>query len=566
MRTRRWHANAVVDFRSTTTLWSILVLLAPAAAFVRALLAGWEPEGDDATIVLRARETLFGQVPLQGMRSTAGGPDPALANHHLGPMELHLLLPGSIIGSGWAVALTCTVIAGTCAIASLRWAHRFGGDPAVVVFGAGLIVVEWSVGATGLFRPFNPYVGLIPIFLALVLLTAHLFKCSGVWWPLILTTGLIAQANLAYAPIGLGLLGCSLLISIGRFFQGRPLKQARHDLSWSARRLIRSVQRMQILRRGVPREFPRARAMITTATALVVWAPVLAEPLRHSPGNITQLAKAATTDSDSQGLLWALSRLGLAAPVPSGFRPLGPDLVYAPSALGQGVAVILVLALAVAALPWKIVNHRGVAMLPARAALIGLTLTVATFGTLPTQGLANHYLASILPVAVFAWCAIAWRGFLARPRLRRRFRERRTVQYAGFGAVAAVLLLFVAAPPDFTGPRLGGQASDLLLARTADLPRGSSVQISGTGFLANLSTTPAVALALERSGLRAHYLTPWPYTEDAERLSRSSTPADALEIHLVGNDAADRSAPPDTEFVGTIREGRDYQIDIYASK
>lgn len=71
---RTWHlwltSRGLSDHVTHRQLWMVLVLLAPLGAFIRAVLARWTPEGDDATIVLRFRELLHGEFPLQGMRST----------------------------------------------------------------------------------------------------------------------------------------------------------------------------------------------------------------------------------------------------------------------------------------------------------------------------------------------------------------------------------------------------------------------------------------------------------------------------------------------------------------
>lgn len=561
---RRWRGVPAVDYASTRSIWALLVLIAPAAAWLRAVRANWEPEGDDATIVLRAREVAKGEFPLQGMRSTAGGGDPSLANHHLGPLELHLLMPGSLIGSGWVIALTCVAIVAVCSVSVVFWAHRIGGDPAVVIFGFGLLIVQCAVGPEAMFRPFNPYVGLVPIYFALVLLAAHLLRCGGTGWPLILTTGLIAQANLAFAPIGLGIAGFCVIVSLARVLRGHPGPRAwwarrrrlpqRHRTGRS--RLARALQSGSVTR-------PHLGLLLTACVAVAVWAPVLVEPLRHSPGNIIQLAKTASADTPSQGLSWALSRLGLAAPVPGGFRPLGPNLVYEPSALAQLIGWLLLVALLIAALPKGVGRRRLVATLPARAGLVGLVLVVATLVALPTEGLANHYLAGIIPVTAFAWTAVVWRLALQLRGIRRRFLERMSLAVGAYGAAAAAVLLLVAPAPDFTGPHLGAQASQIVASRTSHLAPGTHVEVSGTGFLANLSTAPAVALQLERSGLVAHYLNPWPFSEDAQRLAKQFAPQGTLQVHLVGSDASERNAPPGSTLIGTVRQGPDEFIDVY---
>lgn len=540
-------------------IWVALVTLAPIAAFIRAMNAGWEPEGDDATIVLRSREVLHGEIPLQGMRSTAGGGGADAANHHLGPLELHILMPASIVGTGWAIALTCVAVAAVCSVAVVYWAHRIGGDPSVVVFGSGVLIVQWAIGPEAMFRPFNPYFGLLPIYLALVLLAAHFARLPMVGWPLVLTTGVVAQANLAYAPIGVGIAAVALVVCAWRVFRENRLYPRR--FRWrriSARKLWRFVSW-----RSLRRPRPCARS-VGVVSAVVVWGPVLAEPLRYDPGNLKQLFKAALSDEPSQGVGSALARLGMFVPLPGGFRTLGPDLVYEPAQGASTLGWLVVLAVLVAALvPWGSVRRRKIAMIPARAALVGMASTILTLAALPIDGLANHYFASVIPVVIFTWAATCWRATLHVGHLRRRFTRTTTLRTAVPAVCLALVLSFVATPASFVAANLGRGASALVSAAASDLPPNTHFDIAGRGFLASLSTAPAVALTLERSGFKSHYLYPWPSSEDAARLARAKAPPDSIKVVIVGSDASDRTPPPGASKLGTVRLNANEYCDVY---
>lgn len=542
---RRW--SGAPDRRSVgaRTVWMALLLVAPAMALVRALRTGWQPEGDDATIVLRAREVFHGELPLQGMRSTAGGGDPSLANHHLGALELHLLMPASWWGSGWAVALTCVLVAAVCSLAVAHWAHRIGGDPGLIVFGSGMLVLQWAIGPAAMFRPFNPYIGLLPVYLALLLLTARLRRLPGVGWPLILTTGLIAQSNLAFAPIGLGIAAWCLGLTVTRLVREHPGP---------------GVWRRHL--RARPRRVPRA-VLVTAGVALLVWGPVVVEPLRHDPGNLGQLLKALLADTPSQGPAWALSRLGLMAPVPGGFRTLGLTLVYGTTAFAQGAGWVLLVALAIGALPVGLARRRPIAAVPTRAAVIGMGLTLTTLMLLPRDGLANHYLAAVIPTAIFSWAAVTWWALLHWSEVRRRLPGWQSLRIAASASVVAAVLALVAPMTDATGPDLGRRASHLVTSSTSDLPAGSHVEIYGSGFLAAMSTAPAVALGLEREDLRAHYLHPWPTSEDAGRLARPTAPSGSTQVYLIGGDVEDRTPPTGAQQIGTVRDGPEQFVDVY---
>lgn len=541
-------------------VWAVLVTVAPIAAFVRAMNAGWQPEGDDATIVLRSREILHGEFPLQGMRSTAGGGAAGAANHHLGPLELHILMPASIVGSGWAIALTCVVVAAVCSVAAVHWAHRIGGDPSVVVFGSGVLIVQWAIGPEAMFRPFNPYFGLLPIYLALMLLAAHLAKLPMTGWPLVLTTGLVAQANLAYAPIGVGIAAIALVVCAWRIFceyrVQRPPQRYRWRTTWL--KLRRTVSWRKLRQH-------RSRAWVLgVVSAGVVWGPVLVEPLRYDPGNLKQLFNAALSDEPSQGLRSALERLGMFVPIPGGFRTLGPDLVYEPAQGATTLGWLVVLGVLIAAVvPWGPVRRRQVAMIPARAALVGIALTMLTLAALPTTGLANHYFASVIPVVVFTWGAVCWRVALHVGHLRRRFTRMATIRTVVPAGCLAFVLLFMTAPPNFVAANIGREASALVSAATSDLPPNTHFDISGRGFLASLSTAPAVGLALELRGFQSHYLYPWPVPEDAARLAKAKAPPGSVQVVIVGNEASDRTPPRGASKLGTVRPNTDEHYDVY---
>lgn len=556
-------------------LWMALTLLAPLGALIRAVRATWAPEGDDATIVLRSREVLHGEFPLQGMRSTAGGGEAALANHHLGPLELYVLMPASILGSGWAVAVTCVLVAAVCSVAAVHWAHRIGGDPAVVVFGSGVLVLQAALGPEALFRPFNPYFGLLPIYFALVLLVAHLAGRSGMEWPLVLTTAIIAQANLAYAPIGIGIACVALAVTGYRELLGRRLslrwcfsrlKSLRRNSRRRPRRTSRRSARrhpLRTLRRAIGSRHPSRGATLTLVFAVLVWAPVLVEPFRHDPGNLEQLLRAARSGDATQGLGSALRRLGLFAPTPGGFRSLGPDLVYLPTMTSLVLGALVIAALVASALPWGPARGQRLAVIPARAALCGAGLLVLTLASLPVEGLANHYLASVIPIVVFSWAALAWRVVLLLPQLSPRIPRLAIVRIAVPATAVAVFLTVGAKPPSFVGSDLGRGASDMVLEASTTIPRGSHVDVGGRGFLATLSTAPAVALQLERAGFQAHYLFAWPMSEDAERLVKAKAPASSVQVHLIGSDAPDRTPPAGARSLGTVTVSEKDSVAVY---
>ncbi|UUZ43635.1 hypothetical protein LP422_11880 [Janibacter limosus] len=485
-------------------------------AFVRAVLAGWTPEGDDATIVLRSRELLHGQFPLQGMRSTAGGSDAALANHHPGPLELHILMPASIIGSGWVIALTCVAVAAVCSVATVHWAHRIGGDPAVVVFGAGLLVVQAALGPEALFRPFNPYFGLLPIYRRSSSPAACVAGLPGTGWPLVVTTAVVAQANLAYAPIGLGIAAAALAVAGWRALRERRPARSTLDASPGP---VPPVARSHVGPGSVPGSCGHRSSSSPCATTRAISCSWPRLPAPVSPPKASREPPA---------------RVGLFAPAPGGFRPIGLDLVYEPSWTIRVLGGLVPGLLAGSAVRWGAARRRRVATVPARVALLGAALLLVTVARLPVDGLASHYPASVIPIVVFARAAIARRAALHVRQLPRAFDRPVVMRLVPPAAALSLLLAVLAHPVSTVGSDPGRGASTLVLEASSEFRPGSSVTVSGRGYPASLSTTPAVALQLERAGFTTHYLYAWPTSEDAERFATVRAPADTVRVHLIG--------------------------------
>ena len=435
-------------------------------------------------------------------------------------------------------------MAAVCSVATVHWAHRIGGDPAVVVFGAGLLVVQAALGPEALFRPFNPYFGLLPIYLALVLLAACVAGLPGTGWPLVVTTAVVAQANLAYAPIGLGIAAAALAVAGWRALRERRPARSTLDRSWDRFR-------------------PSPAVTWALVCAGLVWAPVLLEPLRHDPGNLVQLAKAARSGVATQGLEGALARVGLFAPAPGGFRPIGLDLVYEPSWTSQVLGVLVLGLLGGSAVRWGAARRRRVATVPARVALLGAALLLVTVARLPVDGLASHYLASVIPVVVFAWAAIVWRAVMHVRQLPRAFDRMVVTRLVPPAAALSLLLAVLAHPVSTVGSDLGRGASTLVLEASSEFRPGSSVTVSGRGYLASLSTTPAVALQLERAGFTTHYLYAWPTSEDAERFATVRAPADTVRVHLIGSDTPDRTPPAGFRPLGTVGLSARDSVAVY---
>ena len=526
----------------------LAVLVAPVAAAVQAIAHGWQPTGDDATVALRTAGILDGHLPVTGMRSTSGDSgDQSLATHHLGPLQFYLLaLPLALTGgSATGLAIGGALVAATASVLSVVWARRLGGALGVTVFATGVLLTQWAIGAEGMFRPFNPYAPLLPTFLALLLLWALAQDDRRALPPFVVAVSLIGQSNLAFLPLALALTA----LAAGLLLWPR-LTRARRGL------------------RRRPRRRPGDRTAHRWALGLgvLVWLPSVVELVVHQPNNLSQLVRWATSGTgDPIGLAAGIGHLDLIAPGPGGFRRNSPDLLVDGGGFATVLGIGILVLLAVIATGYRVPQGRASSAWPARVALVANLGMLATASRLPEWPLAPYWVVTWLPVAAFTWCALAWRGLAylesATPRL-----PLRTARPLGaglvVGGVAASVLALNPVWAEYTS------ITRVATATADDLGPGEGrhVQINGLGFVPTLSASPAVAWQAHRQGWQPHYLTPWPFAEDAEHLWAGTAP-EGTDVVLLTDTAEPELAddlPAGARQVATIAlEHRAGTISVY---
>ena len=521
----------------------LAVLVAPVLAVVQALAHGWQPNGDDATIALRTADILDGHLPVTGMRSTSGdGVDPSLSTHHLGPLQFYLLaLPLALTGGSAAgLVLGGALIAATASVLSVVWARRLGGALAVTVFTTGVLLTQWAIGSEALYRPFNPYAPLLPVYLALVLLWALARGDRRALPPFVVAVSLTAQSNLAFLPLAALLaLAAAALLLWPRITRGRRPRRVRaHTVShrWAV------------------------------GLGVLVWLPSLVELVVHHPNNLGQLIRWATSGTGTPiGVVDGAAHLSLIAPVPGGFRRYTEDLLVDGSGLAAAVGVAMLILLVAISTGYKVPRGRASSVWPARVALVANVGMLATAARLPEWPLAPYWVITWLPVAAFTWAALAWRGLAyladATPHLPARI----ALPLGGALVVGSMVSVPLAHQPDWT------QTDSMTrVARLAgdDLGPGEdrAVQINGLGFVPTLGAAPAIAWQAHRQGWEPHYLRAWPFPEDAEHLWGGSAPADATRLYVVDSTQPDLHSglPPSAQQVGTVEmQHREGELGVY---
>lgn len=498
----------------------VAALLAPLIAGVTAIAHGWAPSGDDATVALRSAGILDGHLPLTGMRSTAGdGVDVSLSTHHLGPLQFYLLaLPLALTGGSSAgIAIGGALIAAVASVLTVVWARRLGGALGVAVFTGGLLLAQWAIGPEALFRPLNPYAPLLPTYLSLLLLWALARGDHRALPPFVVAVSVLAQGNLAFLPLA----GVLTLAAVALAVWPPP------DMPGPADRRRR---RRRAPRIGAAHRLSRRWAI---GLGVLVWLPSLLELFVHQPNNVSQFLRWATSGSgDSIGVVAGLSHLSLLAPIPGGFRRYSPDLLTSGNAVSTMVGIVVLLLLVAISTGWRVPRGRASSAWPARVALVANVGMIATASRLPEWPAAPYWVITWLPVAAFTWAALAWRGLAylesATPRL-----PARTAMPLACGLVVGGLAASaLSSQPDWSESR-----SMSAIARTtvSELGpgEGRAVKITGFGFIPTLGAAPGIAWEAHLAGWEPHYLTTWPFEEDAEYLWAGSAPEGAGELTIV---------------------------------
>ena len=521
---RRWDATDLF-----VALAVLAVLIGPLVAVLRAIGNDWAPHGDDATVALRVADVLDGRFPVTGMRSTSGdGVDENLSTHHLGPIQFYLLaIPLLLTGGASAgIAIGGALIAAIASVLSVVWARRLGGGLGVAVFTAGLLLAQWAIGPEAMFRPLNPYAPLLPTYLSMLLLWALARGDHRALPPFVIAVSLIAQGNLAFAPLAAALTFGALSLEIIPRLQRRPQHQP-------FARLRRPRHRGRLLQHTAHEAAQIRSGRWALGVGVLAWLPSIVEIFVHDPNNVQQLVRWATSGTgDSIGLAAGLEQLRLFAPVAGGgFRAYTEDLLTEGSTLGTVVGALVLLLLVAISTGWRVPQGRASSVWPARVALLANLGMIGTVSRLPEFPAAPYWVITWLPVAAFTWAALAWRGLAYLEKASPHLAPRIAIPVAGGLVVGGVGAALLAPSPSWAETR---SMNTLARETVADLGEGDGrhVQIVGLGFQPTLGAAPGLAWEAKRAGWNPHYLTKWPFDEDARHLWGETAPegADALYI------------------------------------
>jgi hypothetical protein len=435
--------------------WTPLVVVAPIlVATVLALHEGWTPTSDQAGQVSRIADVGTGHTPLVGPYSREGW-------SHPGPLVFWVTAPGYRLLGPAGIMATIGLVNAVSAAAAVALARRAGGAALAVAVTGVLLAAEASIEAPGLVDVWNPYVGTIPLLVALLGLLAVAFGADGALPVVVVAASWALQSHLGPVLVVLAATAATAAILAAR--RHRP----------SARWLASAV--------GV---------------GLLLWSGPIVDQLTADEGNLSAMVDYLRSPQELQDTSIALDvaadHLGV---VPAW---AGGDVA---SSLGGGPAgwtlAVPVVGLILAGLGARRLGHRrlGATVLVALVALVAAIGASTRIDFLQAAYLYRWTWA----VGVLTWAVIAtaaWRVVAGTARARS---TRRVAP-----AVALVVVLIgvlvtasVVADPDAVPLEGSSEAAADLLDQISDglPPQGRyTVAVAGDQDLGAVATGVGVAL------------------------------------------------------------------------
>ena len=488
-------------------------------ATVKAVHDGWVPGADQAIIATRAYDVFTSHAPLFGQYSLAGEVTGRIT-HSLGPMLFWLLALPARFGGPASMTWTMGALNTLAIVGVVVLARRRGGT--VLMFAAALAVALMcqSLAAETFHDVWNPSAGLFP-FTLLIFLCWSLACGEYRLLPLtVLVASFVAQAHLMYLPpatgllaVGVGGLVVGLAAGRRRAPDGRPAPGRRTLLVWGAAAL---------------------------AVGALCWSAPAIEEIRGHPGNLTLVARSASSSKATLGASAGWHAVVRAVGVPPWWLHVPHDrwqrkydVRSAPSGAAVGSCVALLAALTLALVLGVVRRRRDVAS----GALIGFVLCgtlAAIAASTPTPRVLSATLGYTMwwgsQVGMWVWLMLAWSGWLALGWLRRALSSLRASRaargratagsslprapsflallarvlacIAGVLATAAVGVAVAAkGRPDEHRP-IYRPTAELAARLESAVPSGRTVELVGSLNIATMPIKPALRYFLVRHGVR----------------------------------------------------------------
>jgi hypothetical protein len=506
--------------RALTLATGLAAALPVLVATVRAVRDGWLPVADMGVVATRAWDVLTSHTPLVGQYSYAGRVTGKIT-HSLGPMLYWLLALPAHFGSPASITWTMGIVNTLAILGVVALARRRGGVVLMFAAAIALALMCQSLAAETFHDIWNPSAALFPFTLLIFLCWS--LACGE--YRLLPITALVAsfvlQANLTYLPPTLGLLAVGVA---GLVVSRVEVHRRRLAVATGSTSDARSAAHPPPARGGLgtqrPLDGPAGRSVLRWALAAlavvaIFWSAPVIDELSERTGNITLVARSATTPKATLG-----ASVGWHAVVRAvGVRPWWLYVpidrwqrqydVREPNRLHAVVSCVALLAALFAAM---LVGFRRGRRDVGAGALIGLVLCgalAAVAASTPSAPSVTLTLAYTMwwgsQVGMWVWLMLAWSAFLA---IRWGLRNSRRPRLGGLGASG----------------RPGA-------ARRSRTPASRLVQAPVLACAGGLVATVAVAVAVAASGRRDEHVAVYrPTATLAASLERVIAPGHTVDL------------------------------------
>ncbi|MFN7148884.1 MAG: hypothetical protein ACK4V6_05325, partial [Microthrixaceae bacterium] len=174
---------------------------------------GWRPVGDDAFLVMRARDVFSANPPLLSTASS-GGASAELAYNHPGPIVQYLNAPFvAVLGTSGA-ALGCAVLNATSIAAALVLVRRTARPALATAILAAVAGLVWSMGSEILVDPWNPHISTLPLLCGVLGVWAAMNGTAMGVPVAVLGSSVAAQTHLSMTVLGVLLAAAALVVAV----------------------------------------------------------------------------------------------------------------------------------------------------------------------------------------------------------------------------------------------------------------------------------------------------------------------------------------------------------------
>jgi hypothetical protein len=410
-------------------------------ATARALAGGWQPLGDHALVLVRARDVGTSHHPLLGMYTSASVVVREDINNP-GPLYFDALAPAvRLLGPWVGLAVGAMLVNMASSSLAVVVARRIGGTETMLAVAVAVAGLQLALGGELLFDVWPANAAVLPFFAFLVVSAAVAAGDLAMAPWMVGLASLVVHTHISYVPI----VAVTIAASLGLAAAG--LRRRREWPAW------------------------RRPAAWTAVVLVLAWIQPLVEQVAgRGEGNLSRLAGAAGRgdvprlgpELSTRLVAEALSgpwftRSSYASGIPSGGAvDEVSGLVPFPAAAALVVLVLAAL-LALAVVAWRSERSSLAALLATSAAVLAGSVVAVATSPLGVLGVSSHQMRWLWPIAALVTAALLSAGLAA---VRRRGWAAAPVVAAGTAVVVAVAAVNMAIPQRSLASQGVGPAGD----------------------------------------------------------------------------------------------------------